>query len=85
MIVEPMTLDQWEAEARQDGMTPDEWKAAQFEFELCHECGLDAEDHTMTSGPTGHFFAHCNRHPDADESAWRARYREVRGEDAPEL
>ncbi len=44
---------------RQDGQTPAEWLADLFEFELCAECGHDADMHVVCAGPFGLFFARC--------------------------
>ena len=72
------------AEPTQDGMTPDEWLEAQFEFEYCDCCGLGAEDHTVITGPFGLFFAYCHSDPEViGEEAYRSRYLEVRKEEAP--
>ena len=32
---------------------------AGFEFELCHECGRDADAHTFSIDPLGHPHAWC--------------------------
>ena len=45
--------------------TPDNYRVelinlvAGFEFELCHECGQDADAHTFSPDPLGHPHAWC--------------------------
>lgn len=48
--------------------TPQEWLARQFEFEYCHECGGDAEHHTVC-GFLGNYFARCD-YPPTQETEW---------------
>lgn len=38
----------------------DEWLAELFEFELCAECGLDANQHQVTLDALGNYHATCN-------------------------
>ena len=43
------------------GRTAAEFLAAAFEFEYCCKCGRDTADHTAVIGPTGGWFAHCDK------------------------
>lgn len=52
--VEELVLEELEL----DGQTFAEWAAELFEFELCEECGGDAEDHEARI-VMGHWFAKC--------------------------
>jgi hypothetical protein len=48
---------------------PDEWLRRLFEYELCPECGGDAEDHEVCLVPgIGTYFARCKQSPFADIS-----------------
>jgi hypothetical protein len=42
------------------GLTAEEFMKAEFEWELCHECERDEEDHTAVIGPFSSWFAYCN-------------------------
>lgn len=44
---------------RQDGQAPDEWLKELFEYEVCAECGWDADHHIVILSPVGNFFAMC--------------------------
>jgi hypothetical protein len=44
-----------------NGVTANEFAESLFEFEYCHECHGDVEDHTFVIGPFGLWFAHCNQ------------------------
>lgn len=48
------------------GLTAQEFMAQSFDYELCSECLKDAEDHTAVIGPTGNWFAFCNKPLDID-------------------
>lgn len=39
------------------------WLLELFEYEYCHECGGDAEDHIPCEGPFGMPFAMCKFSP----------------------
>lgn len=63
-----MTREEWEAaiaagvigdEGNLD-TPPDEWLAEQFEYELCEECGADADEHDAIPF-MGNWFARCQR------------------------
>ena len=41
-------------------MTATDWLAELFEYQLCAECGRDADQHTVCLTPLGTFFARCN-------------------------
>lgn len=41
------------------GLTADEFMIQEFEFEYCHECRKDADEHIAVIGPFGHWFAFC--------------------------
>lgn len=41
----------------------EKWLSEQFEYEYCAECGGDAEDHIVCSGPFGLPFAMCKFTP----------------------
>lgn len=43
------------------GQTAAEFMDTAFEFEYCGECGKDSDEHTAVIGPTGHWFAFCDR------------------------
>jgi hypothetical protein len=45
------------------GETWAEWAAREFEFELCHECGGDADNHEPWV-ILGNWFAHCLTTPE---------------------
>jgi hypothetical protein len=54
------------------GVTADEFMALEFEWEYCHECMGDTEDHTAVIGPFGSWFAYCNA-PEKDHEAARQK------------
>ncbi len=43
------------------GRTAEEFMAELFEYELCDECGGDADEHDICMGPFGLWFARCRR------------------------
>jgi hypothetical protein len=43
------------------GQTAAAFLAVAFEFEYCGECGRDQADHTAVIGPTGGWFAYCDK------------------------
>lgn len=57
---------------------PREWRARQFEFEFCMECGGDAQHHT-TVPFLGNWFARCDYPPD-DMGIWHPVIRMFRAE-----
>lgn len=53
------------------GLTWQEFVGELFEFEYCHECRGDAEDHIACIGPFGLWFAMCKFQPIQDGWALR--------------
>ena len=43
------------------GQTAQDFADSLFEFEYCSECGKDADEHTAVIGPTGNWFAYCDK------------------------
>jgi len=46
-----------------DGQTFEQWASELFAYELCEECGRDAEDHEPWI-VLGHWFAYCKFPPE---------------------
>lgn len=44
------------------------WLAELFEFELCSDCGRDADAHDCIPSPFGHPFARCCFEPEFDSA-----------------
>ncbi len=52
-------------------MKAPKWMRELFEFEYCHECGGDTEDHIPCDGPLGLPFAMCKFAPIVDGVMFR--------------